>query len=163
MQIIKVENDRLIEKVAKLADNIWREHYSSIISKEQIDYMLANFQSESAIRNQISKENYRYYLMENDEELVGYFAVVVEEADLFLSKLYVAKENRHKGYAGGALDFLKQLAKESNLKNIYLTVNRNNVSSITAYGKMGFKNAGEINQNIGDGFKMEDYKMVLEV
>jgi len=101
--------------------------------------------------------------MENDGKPVGYFALVVEDSSLFLNKLYVAKESRHKGYAGKSLDFLKHTAKELRLESIYLTVNRNNLSSIAAYEKMDFKNAGEISHDIGNGFKMEDYKMVLEV
>lgn len=51
-------------EVATLAAKIWREYYVSIITLEQIDYMLDKFQSIDAITTQIRDEGYEYYLME---------------------------------------------------------------------------------------------------
>jgi RimJ/RimL family protein N-acetyltransferase len=45
------------------------------------------------------------------------------------------------------------------LNKIALTVNKNNVNSIKAYEKMGFKNVGSVVQDIGSGYVMDDYKM----
>ena len=168
MEIIPVLNKSLIETAAKIADEIWREHYTSIISAEQIDYMLKNFQSEKAIERQISEQNYMYFLVKGSKDhfeghFDGYFAVIPENDDLILSKLYIRKESRGRGYARQIVDFIKNLARSRNLKRITLTVNRNNTGSISAYERMNFKIIGEINQDIGSGFFMNDYKMSLEV
>ncbi len=40
LRIIPVTNEELIFSVSALADEIWHEHFSSILSTEQIDYML---------------------------------------------------------------------------------------------------------------------------
>ena len=43
LRIIPVTNEELIFSVSALADEIWHEHFSSILSTEQIDYMLEKF------------------------------------------------------------------------------------------------------------------------
>ena len=45
LRIIPVTNEELIFSVSALADEIWHEHFSSILSTEQIDYMLEKFLS----------------------------------------------------------------------------------------------------------------------
>jgi len=152
-----------IETTAQIAGEVWREHYASIISQTQIDYMLKNFQSPKAIENQINNENCRYYIMKDDDgKPAGYFAAVPGQDDIFLSKLYVKKESRAKGCAKQAVAFLADMAKDLKLSKVWLTVNRNNVLAIEAYKKMGFNIDEEINQNIGGGFFMNDYKMSLK-
>jgi len=164
MEIIPVLNKNQIETAAKIADEIWREHYITIISAEQIDYMLKNFQSAKAIEKQISEQNYMYFLAKGSKDhFDGYFAVVPEKEELLLSKLYIRKESRGRGYARQIVDFIRNLARSMNLKKITLTVNRNNAGSIKAYEKIGFKITGEVNLDIGGGFFMNDYKMSLEV
>ncbi|MDR3113720.1 MAG: GNAT family N-acetyltransferase, partial [Endomicrobium sp.] len=98
-----------------------------------------------------------------DGKFCGYFAFAVEEDKLFLSKIYVQKDSRKKGYAKEVFAFLTDSAASLNLSSIYLTVNRGNTRSIEAYKKMKFSIDGEINQDIGGGFFMDDYKMSLNL
>ena len=164
MEIIAVDNKELINTVARLADEIWREHYKGILEPPQIDYTLENFQSANAVSKQIGEKNYKYYLMRKDDgKFCGYFAFTIEKDKIFLSKIYVQKNCRKKGYAKKAVAFLKDEAKRLNLSSIYLTVNRANARSIEAYKKMDFSIDGEINQNIGRGFFMNDYQMSLKL
>ena len=90
---------------------------------------------------------------------MGYFAVVPQKKDLFLSKLYVTAENRRKGYARCALEFIEAIARNNGLSKITLTVNKNNTGSINAYKKLGFVITGSNVADIGNGFVMDDYKM----
>ena len=93
---------RLIETVALLAREIWTEHFTAIIGKPQVDYMLAKFQSAEAISRQIESEGYLYYLLkEGGGEYVGYTGIVPDKnkGELFLSKLYIKSDKRRKGYA----------------------------------------------------------------
>jgi len=159
MQIIPVNNDELIQVVEKLAFEIWNEYYPGLVPQAQIDYMLKNLQSFPAVKQQIEKENYKYYLIKDEQGYAGYFAVVEKTNELFLSKLYVRLESRKNGFAKKSIEFVKNTTK----KPITLTVNKGNASSITAYEKMGFKNCGEQNAYIGGGFYMDDYLMELEV
>lgn len=44
MKLIEVEN-KDIKELAKLANEIWHEYWPSILSTEQIEYMVEKFQS----------------------------------------------------------------------------------------------------------------------
>ena len=44
-----------------------------------------------------------------------------------------------------------------------LTVNRHNAGSIAFYERMGFAVAGALVQEIGEGFVMDDYRMVKAI
>lgn len=145
-----------------LAKEIWEEHFTSIIGGSQVAYMLKKFQSSSAIKKQISN-GYKYYFIMDGESVLGYFAFKNEETKMFLSKLYLKKEFRGLGYARKVLDFLVQTAKNENLKNIYLTVNINNLNSIKAYEKMGFYVLEKKKMDIGGGFFMDDYIMQKDI
>jgi diamine N-acetyltransferase len=148
-----------IKAVSELAGIIWREHYTAIIGKEQVEYMLDKFQTEKAISEQINKEHYQYYLLSKEGENVGYLAIVPRKDELFLSKIYIKKEYRRLGYGRKSLDFVRNIAMKNKLFRITLSVNRNNTGSIEAYKKFGFKETNNVNVDIGDGFKMCDYKM----
>ncbi|MDR2426985.1 MAG: GNAT family N-acetyltransferase [Endomicrobium sp.] len=164
MEIIPVETQELIDITEKIAYEIWREHYASIITDEQIEYMLENFQSAEVIAKQISMQNYKYFLMKSQEgSFEGYFAIAADKEHIFLSKIYVRKSRRGKGYGKKAVFFIKDFAEENNFKSIFLTVNKNNINSIETYKKIGFYIEEEIKQDIGNGFFMDDYKMRLVV
>ncbi|MDF2936471.1 MAG: family acetyltransferase [Paenibacillaceae bacterium] len=155
----KVDTVGEMTELAELAANIWREYYISIITMDQIEYMIGKFQSASAVRNQIEEQGYEYYAMREDGHTVGYLSVKEDGGKLFLSKFYVAKEHRGKGYASQAMTFLEQLCKDRGLGHIWLTVNRHNESSIGVYQKKGFRTVREQVADIGNGYVMDDYVM----
>ena len=157
--IIAVTSTTQIASVAHLAQTIWTDHYTPIIGGLQVDYMLAKYQSETAISNQI-KDGYHYYLIKNDIGYTGYFAFSLHKDFLFLSKFYVLKSMRGNGLGKLALSFIERKASELRLPKIRLTVNKYNSKSISAYEKMGFVNVDSIVQDIGNGYVMDDY--VLE-
>ncbi len=159
---ITVSTENQIEIVESLAREIWTEHYTPIIGRAQVDYMLDRFQSKQAIAEQI-KAGVLYFIIKADDEFIGYIAVRPKGRELFLSKIYVKSSRRGKGYGKKAVQFAEKLAKEKGLNKIVLTVNKNNVSSIKAYEKIGFKNVGSLIQDIGNGFVMDDYKMEKRV
>jgi RimJ/RimL family protein N-acetyltransferase len=76
-----------------------------------------------------------------------------------ISKFYILKEWRKKGYAREIIVKISTLAKRLDCNKLYLTVNKYNSSSITAYQKLGFIIIGEIVMDIGNGFIMDDFEM----
>lgn len=148
--------------LARLADTIWREHYIPIIGKPQVDYMLRTFQSETAIARQVA-QGMEYYIMVWEEAPVGYFAFQVQGSDLFLSKIYVARPFRGKGLGKEAMAFIREAASRAGCSRITLTVNKDNTDSIAAYQKMGFEIGPATIKDIGEGFVMDDYRMLLEL
>lgn len=153
----KTEDD--LHKIARLATVVWHEHYKDILSKEQIDYMVEKFQSFDAMKKQISEEGYQYLMLENGGGLAGYIGYHMEENSLFLSKLYLKKICRRRGYATQALAYLMKLAKTEGKHRIWLTVNKHNSGSIAFYQKSGFTTFAEETTEIGHGYVMDDYFM----
>ncbi|MEQ1581069.1 MAG: GNAT family N-acetyltransferase [Steroidobacteraceae bacterium] len=98
--------------VARLAHEIWYEHYVPIIGREQVDYMVPRFQSEAAILGQIAK-GLQYFLILRGGDACGYLAIEPQpdERKMFLSKLYVLKSARHHGLGRQALDFIEAQAR----------------------------------------------------
>ncbi len=151
----KVEKQN-IEELASLASSIWHEYWTCLLSPEQIDYMVKNFQSAHAMKNQIENENYTYYFIIQNGQKAGYFGISDKKDYLFLSKLYIKKDFRHKGIGTQAFEEIKRLA---NGKKVQLTVNKQNINSINAYKKWGFKTIDAVVTDIGSGFVMDDYIM----
>lgn len=164
-QLTKVENTEEINNLAVMADNIWHEYFISIITEEQIDYMIDKFQSVPAIMGQINNKGYEYYFLKENGEILGYTGICEEKEEnkLFLSKLYLKKEKRGKGYASKAFQVLKQLCKERGIQAIWLTVNRFNEHTIEVYKAKGFEILRTEAADIGNGFIMDDYIMELKI
>lgn len=160
IDIVEAEELSSIEEIGKLAYKIWNEHYTPIIGKDQVDYMLSNIQSEEAIREQIA-EGYRYFIAYYKGKGIGYFSITDNREDnsLFLSKFYIDSDYRGRGIGRHCLSYIENIAMEKGLDRIWLTVNKYNMNSIKTYEKMGFKKVEELVQDIGNGFKMDDYKM----
>ena len=162
MRIVEVKDDQQIETVARLAEEIWNQHFIPIIGNEQVDYMVDKFQSVPSIKTQL-EEGYQYYLFDNAKGYFGYTAVQPRGRELFLSKLYIKKSKRGKGYGRQALAFVESLAATLEKSLVSLTVNRNNTSTINAYKKMGYQVSGEVVMDIGNGFVMDDFTMYKPV
>lgn len=155
-----VSSEEDIETTAKLAENIWEEHYTPIIGSEQVKYMVDNFQTSWAISNSI-KEGCIYYIVWLNDIAAGYFAIKENEPQgrMFLSKFYVERTFRGKGLASIAMKRIVDMAKAKNLESIWLTVNKNNTNSIKIYEKFGFVKVKSILTPIGSNFFMDDYVM----
>jgi len=158
--ITEVTSEQQIADLALAAREIWMEHYVPIVGEPQVEYMLEKFQSEDAIAGQIA-EGYEYYTLAADDETEGYIAVVPDADDgtLMISKIYVRRSARGRGFGKQMLDFVEDLCRERGLGTLWLTVNKHNSQSIAWYTRMGFGNAGPIVQDIGSGFVMDDFRM----
>lgn len=149
-----------IKEMSEMATAILREHYDPIIGKEQNDYMLDMFQSVEAVKEQLD-HGYNYYFAKHEGQNAGFLAFYPREGALYLSKLYLYKDQRGKGFSRVMLEFLKEKAKELGLNRIELNVNRNN-PSVQIYEKLGFTVAWEEKNDIGNGFYMDDYVYALD-
>ena len=162
MDFVKLTTDDVngIKEMSEMATAILREHYDPIIGKEQNDYMLKMFQSEEAVAEQLD-HGYNYYFAKDEGQNAGFLAYYPREGALYLSKLYLYKDQRGKGFSRVMLEFLKEKAKELGLNRIELNVNRNN-PSVQVYEKLGFTVAWTEKNDIGNGFYMDDYVYAIE-
>ncbi len=158
MNIQKATSDRDIKRIADLATIIWHEHFKTILSPEQIDYMVEKFQSYNAIKKAVENDGYTYYMAEYDGDLCGYLGIHDEgNGVIFISKVYVRADMRKRGIATQLLERLK--ADFPDAKKWYLTVNKYNYGSIAVYEKRGFNKVKDLVTDIGNGFIMDDYVM----
>lgn len=159
----KITSDDQIRQTAEIANEIWHQHFSSILSTEQIDYMVEKFQSYPALKNQIDS-GYEYYAFIIDGVQAGYFGIC-EKPDntLFLSKLYLKKEYRGNSYASKAFEFIKNIGRQNGNTMVWLTVNKYNDSSIAVYKHWGMEIIRDEVTDIGGGFVMDDYVFGLRL
>jgi len=152
-----------IAAVARLAAEIWYEHYVPIIGRQQVDYMVPRFQSEPAIADQIGK-GLQYFLIRVRGEPCGYLAIEPQPAgrSLFLSKLYVRKPERQLGVGRKALAFIESKGQEAGLDRLWLTVNKYN-PAFKAYLRLGFQNVADVVTDIGGGYVMDDYRLEKKI
>ena len=149
-----------IKAMSEMATEIVREHYDSIIGKEQNDYMLSLFQTEDAIREQLT-HGYRYFFIRKDEENIGFIAFFPRGDAMYISKFYLYKSARRQGYSRAMMAFAIEEAKKAGLSGIELNVNKNN-NAIQAYEHLGMRVIRSEKNDIGNGFYMDDYVYRLD-
>lgn len=156
--IKKVGSDTELKEVAELADKIWHECFTNIISLGQIDYMVDKFQSYKAMTKQIIDQDYSYFAVREEDELCGYIGAKPEKDDrFFLSKLYLRSDKRGRGIASEMLKKVFEEARNCGKKRVYLTVNKHNDHAIEVYKKTGFVIVDKVVTDIGNGYVMDDY------
>ncbi|NLX26650.1 MAG: GNAT family N-acetyltransferase [Lentisphaerae bacterium] len=165
MIIKRVQTGEEVVRVAALAREIWNEHYVSIVGQEQVDYMLATFQSAEAIQSQMESGYEYYFSLDEKGEASGYIALIPNEppGKMMLSKLYVRAAFRGTGVGRDLVAYAKKRAGKLGATSVWLTVNRNNLRTIEWYHRKGFVITDEVKKEIGSGFFMDDYLMEVDV
>lgn len=159
VQLIKAKTED-IPLIAKLANTIWHQHYPAIISMEQINYMLHLMYSHESLKEQMTKKQHNFYLIQQNAVNIGFIAVskIAEvEQGYFLHKFYLDQTLAGKGTGTLAHNELVKLLDPTQFS---LTVNRQNYKSINFYFKNGFKIESVEDFDIGNGFVMNDFVMV---
>ena len=162
MTIREIFSEADVRRTAKVAREVWREANTAFCTPEQVEYMIQRFQSVEAISGQLM-QGYRYFLIEEGDEILGYFGVQPQGERLFLSKYYILKKNRGCGLFSLGLERMCEICREEDLQAIYLTVNRNNTHAYEVYIAKGFRVTKEECADIGFGFVMDDYIMEKEI
>ncbi len=161
--IKRAVTDGQLHQIADLAEVIWNEHFTPIIGKEQVDYMVEKFQSYPALKEQTA-DGYEYYQLFDRNVFCGYTGIHPgEDGRLFLSKLYIKKEYRGRHLATQAFDFLQDLCRERGYSAIWLTCNKYNKNSLAVYRHLGFDTVDTQEADIGGGFIMDDYIMEYRI
>ena len=149
-----------IPVIRKLAEKSWNSAYSTILSADQIEYMLAQMYSEVEINLQIQNPNYHYYIILDEAVEAGFmgFQFHYEKETTKLHRIYLLEEFKGKGLGKKGLQFLKEKVAESSDARIILNVNKDNPAR-NVYESQGFSIFHEEVFDIGKGFVMDDYFM----
>ncbi len=148
--------------VKQLAHKIWYPTYGSILTKNQIDYMLQKFYDLDYLEHQMLVEKHRFLLLNDLEtnDKVGFaaFNLLANEPAVKLQKLYISSQLQGKNLGKMLLNAVEQAANELNAQTLCLNVNRHNKAKFF-YEKQGFSILKEEDIDIGNGFMMNDFVM----
>ena len=157
-EIKKAEIDD-IALIRELTFRVWPQTYASILSQEQIDYMLEMMYSESSLKNQMTEDGCQFIIVYENGNPVGFASYSKEKAQIWkLNKIYVLQNQQGKGTGKYVINHIIEEIKKQNATSLYLQVNRYN-NAKTFYEKLGFAEIDFINLDIGNGYFMNDYVM----
>lgn len=156
---LKTASEKDFPLIADLASEIWHEHYTPIIGREQVDYMLGKFYAAKSLNEQV-QNGQAFYLLVDENGPNGFISVSAKnnDTDMFLHKFYILPRKQNKG--GGAAVFKKVFEELYSPQTIRLTVNRQNYKSINFYFKLGFKIEKTEDFDIGNNYFMNDFVML---
>ncbi len=160
MQHVRVEeaSPQDIPEIRSLAVLVWNQHYPSIISREQIGYMLDLMYSEESLASQMNEKQHRFCFIVEGDHRAGFVSFQREtETELFINKFYIDQNKAGAGIGSAAFALLVKL---NNPQTIRLTVNRQNIRAINFYFRNGFRIERVADFDIGNGFVMNDFVMI---
>ena len=151
--------------ISALAREIWNAHYAAIISKAQIEYMLAQRYDPEIIRTELASGDAWWDKLLVNGRMTGFSSCFLtgNAGEIKLDKLYVHHDHQRHGYGGMLLDRVLGIARAHGCTTLILAVNKHNHTAIAAYRKYGFRIAESVVKDIGGGFVMDDYIMVKDV
>ncbi len=143
--------------ISQLGHKIWHEHYPSIITVAQIDFMLNDRYSTQAIKEGM-KRGEKYFVAFDGDTPVALADFELKGDHYFIHKFYVDVSNHRKGIGEKLFSYI--ISSMAISKPLRLQVNRLNYKAINFYFKMGFviERVGDF--DIGGGYFMNDYVMI---
>lgn len=146
--------------IQQIARTIWFEHYPGIITKEQINYMLAQDYTVESLNRDLERGVSIDRLIVNSE-LQGFAAYgqYDDTLDYKLHKLYVMKSFHGQGLGSMLLTHAEKQCANKGAQRLVLNVNKNNEKAIRAYERNGYVKLESVIVDIGGGFVMDDYIM----
>lgn len=165
--MIKRSNSELTIRSATLHDipiiqNIvwqtWPLAYTSILGKEQVDYMLQKFYNTNSLTAQINNSHY-FFLAFMHHQPIGFASFSnVDENISKLQKLYVLPNEQKTGAGKALLKKVEEEAKNLGAERLQLNVNRMNIAR-TFYERNGFAIISQEDIDIENGYFMNDFVM----
>ncbi|MBK7680365.1 MAG: GNAT family N-acetyltransferase [Chitinophagaceae bacterium] len=144
--------------IRELTFKVWPQTYASILSKEQIDYMLEMMYSESSLQKQMS-DGCRFIIVDDNKAPVGFASYQeIEPSNFKLHKIYVLTSQQGKGTGRFLIDYIISQIRPMGATSLQLQVNRDNAAK-SFYEKLGFVILKEADFDIGNGYFMRDYVM----
>ncbi|MEP7250871.1 MAG: GNAT family N-acetyltransferase [Ginsengibacter sp.] len=149
--------------IRDLAYTIWPHAYRSILSQDQLDYMLELIYALPALQQQMLSLKHQFTLVLNDGLIIGFASFSAKgttPTTYHLHKIYLSPELQGTGNGKLLLQHVINSAKAAGAVSLELNVNRNNKAR-DFYEKQGFSIIREEDIDIGHGYFMNDFVMSL--
>ena len=159
-----------LQTIHEMAEVVFRNTYKTILSPEQMDYMMDWMYSLPNLKKQVAL-GHTYYIAWNGIEPQGYVSVRKDSMDAdgtevwHLEKIYVMPSAQGSGLGHLFMETAKQHVmdnKSACKARIELNVNRNN-PAVGFYRNQGLRILRQGDFPIGNGYYMNDYIMGLDI
>jgi ribosomal protein S18 acetylase RimI-like enzyme len=149
--------------VRDLGERIWRQHYASMISHAQIDFMLAGRYTDDNLRRYVGAADRAMWIVRDGGLPIGYCACSLatppDSADAKLEQVYLLADKRGGGVGARMIAHVEAHLRARGATRVYLTVNKQNTGSIAVYQRLGYTIREAAVFDIGGGYVMDDYVM----
>lgn len=152
-----------IPTIRQLADQLWPVAFASILSAQQIDYMMEMMYSAASLAKQMD-EGHQYAIVSLNKKNIGYVSYEIghnQSNKTKIHKLYISPQHQRHGVGKAMIDYVTEQALEQKNHKLLLNVNKYNSQAINFYRKHHFVLIKEEAIDIGDGFIMDDYVFEL--
>jgi diamine N-acetyltransferase len=159
-----VRLDRLVASdfpaIRALGTRIWREHYTNLLSPDQVEYMLVGRYEEADLREYVNGDGRWFWVLRSGRDPIGFVRYTkLSPSELKLEEIYLETAQRGHGYGGLMIRHVESHALALGCEALVLSVNKRNDESIGVYVKLGFTIREAVVTDIGGGFVMDDYVM----
>lgn len=153
-----------VELISQLGNEIFREHYTGILSDSQIEYMLKMMYSAESLRTQMQNNN-TFFIVYDNGVACGYIAVEqMSQSSFHLQKLYLRSTMRGKKIGRQMIQKVYDHAKEVSPKGATITLNVNRENpTLDFYRKLGWEIIERGDFDLGEGFFANDYIMRITI
>ena len=164
MILLRKATEQDIPVIQHIAAMTWEPTYVPIIGREQVDYMLKTMYSKLALLEQLQAGD-EFLIAEmgsKDVAFASYGRIPGKDGAYKLHKLYVLPTAHGKGIGKFLINEVVNKVRRAGGHSLALNVNRSNKAK-DFYEKAGFKIKETVDQDIGNGFYMNDYVMELPI
>ncbi len=155
-----------IPLIQTLSHTIWHQVYPGIVTVDQIDYMLNRMYSSEALHTQMNEKDHVFLVLEWMDEAIGFVSYSINNPEdplrYRIHKLYVQPALHGKGIGKAAVQLVADAVEGLGGKQIELNVNKKN-PAVDFYEKIGFYKERELVVDIGNGYLMDDFIMVMDL
>ena len=116
----------------------------------ELEKKLIGSANKETILKTLSNENLNYYLIFEDEQIIGFLEGFIISPESEIYDIAVDEAYQRKGYAKKLMEFFIDLSKQKGVETILLEVNSNNTKAINLYNLFGFVEYGKRKNYYGD-------------
>ncbi len=165
--VIRYAQKNELHLIQKIAFETWPIAYGNILSEDQLEYMLKMMYNLDVLVSQHEQLNHQFILafdVSGNEMGFASFSKIIDNPSKYkLHKLYILPNQQGKNLGKKLLNFvLEEIKKAEEKTAILLNVNRQN-NAVDFYLKQGFSIIHEEDNDIGNGYFMNDYLMQMDI
>jgi diamine N-acetyltransferase len=151
------------QAIIDIANATWPSTYGHIISKNQLQFMLAQFYNTATIAHQLADAQQYFFIAEKNNIVLGYAHIIPYVAlprTYKLSKLYILPTAQGQSIGKALLLHCENFLISNKMQAMVLNVNRYN-SAVDFYKKMNYQIIETIDISLQE-FWLNDYIMKKE-